>query len=366
MLSILSNKKLIVLDIFLLIFLSCSHSTDTDQDAAIPSYTCAIINNPPNHFLIPATFIFINEDVGCDIKFADSSVWKISVKTSPNNGVQVAASIYIAPYNMRDYTILTNPNTVYAGFKPCFIYHFTFMDHEYTKQRTVTFEFEKTAINYKDAVIAVGDTVPCESAYLVVDIDGNKYPTVKIGAQTWMAENLKVTHYRNGEVIDNVKNDLQWGYTWSAYCDYDNNAYYTAPGHLYNWYAVDDYRFLAPDGWHVPSDNDWKQLEIFLGMSQPEAGTVGWRGTNEGSKMKSALTEWDLDATNESGFSAVPGGYRNSYGDFLERYLSAYYWSSTSSDSNKAWYRMLNRDDFKVGRFKDSTQFGFSVRCVRD
>jgi uncharacterized protein (TIGR02145 family) len=123
---------------------------------------------------------------------------------------------------------------------------------------------------------------------VVTDIDGNVYQTVTIGAQVWMAENLKVTHYRNGDPIPNVTDTAAWeGLSTGAYCEYDNDINNVATyGRLYNWYAVDDSRGLAPEGWHVPSDDEWKQLEMYLGMSQSEADDYGWRGTDEGGEVK--------------------------------------------------------------------------------
>ena len=146
----------------------------------------------------------------------------------------------------------------------------------------------------------------------VTDIDGNVYQTVKIGDQWWMAENLKVIHYQNGDGITKLPNNTVWStYGEGAYCNYDNNdSNADIYGSLYNWYAVNDSRNIAPDGWHVPTDEEWKELEMFLGMSQSEANGTGWRGTDEGSKLK-ATSGWSgFNGTNESGFSALPGGSR--------------------------------------------------------
>lgn len=118
----------------------------------------------------------------------------------------------------------------------------------------------------------------------VTDIDGNTYKTIQIGNQRWMAENLKVTRYRNGTAIPTVTSNTDWfNLTTGAYCNYDNSTSDAAIyGRLYNWYAVNDSRNIAPTGWHVPSDEEWKTLEKYLGMSQSEADDTGWRGTNEG------------------------------------------------------------------------------------
>jgi uncharacterized protein (TIGR02145 family) len=106
----------------------------------------------------------------------------------------------------------------------------------------------------------------------VTDYDGNVYQIVLIGGQCWMMENLKVTHYRNGDPIPHVPNIGEWyGLSSGAYCDYNNDpGNVETYGRLYNWYAVDDSRNIAPEGWHVPTDDEWKQLEMYLGMSQAE------------------------------------------------------------------------------------------------
>ncbi|MBT5269507.1 MAG: hypothetical protein HOL70_08685, partial [Candidatus Marinimicrobia bacterium] len=113
----------------------------------------------------------------------------------------------------------------------------------------------------------------------VTDIDGNVYETVKIGDQIWMAENLKVTHYRDGSAITQVTDNTAWSnLSTEAYCIYDNNASNEVDtyGALYNWYAVSDGRNIAPEGWHVPTDAEWKELEMYLGMSQPDVDDVVW------------------------------------------------------------------------------------------
>jgi uncharacterized protein (TIGR02145 family) len=214
----------------------------------------------------------------------------------------------------------------------------------------------------------------CESDCppIVMDYDGNTYFTVKIGDQCWMAQNLKVTHYRNADPIPNVTDGFAWATLYTgAYCEYDNNpANVETFGRLYNWYAVDDSRNIAPEGWHVATDDEWKQLEMHLGMSQAEADGTGWRGTDEGGKLKEAgTTHWSSPnegATNESGFSALPGGYRLSIGTFLGMGLDADFWSSTELSSNYAWYRYLSCDHSQVSRGSFIMQCGFSVRCVRD
>ena len=209
---------------------------------------------------------------------------------------------------------------------------------------------------------------------LVKDIDGNSYKTVKIGEQIWMAENLKVTQYRNGDPIPNLTDENDWENTeQGAYCNYDNNEDNVETyGRLYNWYAVDDKRGLAPNGWHIPTDEEIKKLEMYLGMSQEEAGEDGSRGTNEGSKLAGRADLWnDGDLKNNpefgtSGFTGLPAGYREFDGDYSCMGYIGYFWSSTEFGSNVAWYRLLRCGYSAVGRGYGDKDYGFSVRCIKD
>ncbi|MBN2411533.1 fibrobacter succinogenes major paralogous domain-containing protein [candidate division KSB1 bacterium] len=205
----------------------------------------------------------------------------------------------------------------------------------------------------------------------MTDIDGNVYKTVKIGKQLWMAENLKVTRYRNGDAIPEVTDDLKWiNLTNGAYCHYNNNSNNTVNyGALYNWFAVNDSRKIAPKGWHVPSDAEWQRLVNFLGGEDvagaklKETGTTHWESPNEG-------------ATNESGFSARSGGSRGSgfgsnstygnFGSFNDRGDIDGFWSSTKNVNDTAWIRTFLGNDNDFCREFGFMSFGFSVRLVRD
>lgn len=219
-----------------------------------------------------------------------------------------------------------------------------------------------------------GDEIPdCDpDCPMLLDIDGNLYQTILIGDQCWMAENLKVTHYRNGDPIPNVSdNGIWYGLTTGAYCNYNNDeGQVDVYGRLYNFYAIADSRNIAPDGWHLPTDAEWKQLEMYLGMSQAEADGTGWRGTHEGGKLKEAGTEhWNppnTGATNESGFTALPGGYRVNNGGFLNMETYAYFWSSSESGAYLSWGRLLSSGIAAIYRYSDSKAAGFSVRLVKD
>lgn len=202
---------------------------------------------------------------------------------------------------------------------------------------------------------------------------GQRYKTVKIGDQIWMAENLKVTHYRNGDPIPQVKSPYYWAkLTTGAWCYYRNNSGNNYKhGRLYNWYAVNDPRGLAQDGWHVPTDEEWKKLEMTLGMSQTEANKGLDRGSSGvGGKLKGIGTYYwhkpNKDATNESGFSAFGDGSRSTDGYFYNLGDSAYFWSSTEYSTDGAWGRNLNCNNSKIGRSVRNKLHGFSVRCVKD
>ena len=155
--------------------------------------------------------------------------------------------------------------------------------------------------------------------------------------------------------------------TTDPFLSANNNANIDTYGLLYNWYAVDDSRNIAPEGWHVPSDEECKQLEMYLGMSQSEADDSSWRGTNEGSKLK-ATSGWinGGNGTNESGFSALPGGFRFTDGSFGDVANGGYWWSASSFGSSTAWIRSLNYSLSEIYRYTLGNSYGFSVRCLRD
>ncbi len=195
----------------------------------------------------------------------------------------------------------------------------------------------------------------------VTDIDDNVYKTVQIGNQVWMAENLRVSRYRNGDLIQNIQNNQEWAnLKTGACCNYDNNPVYDAKyGKLYNWFAVDDERGLAPEGWHISTDAEWTTLTTFLGGE-----------TVAGGKLKeTSIGNWsspNTGATNTSGFTALPGGSRDYDGAFSLVGSFGYWWSSTENVTDRAWYRYVDSDRSRVGRSYNLEQGGLSVRCVRD
>jgi len=194
------------------------------------------------------------------------------------------------------------------------------------------------------------------------------YATVQIGGQCWFAENLRNEHYANGDLIPGELNDGEWSSTTNgAQAIYANDASnLTDYGRLYNWYAVDDSRGLCPSGWHVPTDGEFMTLEMELGMSEAEANVEGWRGTDQGTQMKSSASDspsWN--GTNTSGFSGLAGGIRDIYGDFFNEGYYGYFWSASASGTS-AWNRLLNGGGTEVVRNNNDQRFGVSVRCVRD
>ncbi len=208
----------------------------------------------------------------------------------------------------------------------------------------------------------------------VTDIDGNVYKTIKIGEQWWMMEDLRVTHYRNGDPIPNVTDGTEWSeLETGAFCYYNNDSNYADDyGAMYNGYAADAVRNIAPEGWHVPTDDEWKQLELYLGMSQEEADSeYGYRGTNEGGKLKEiGFEHWkspNTGATNESGFTARSGGCRSFFdGDFHEMGVRSYYWSAPEVNKSSVLHRRLSYYSETIYRDSSSKQSGCSIRLIRD
>ncbi len=193
---------------------------------------------------------------------------------------------------------------------------------------------------------------------IITDIDGNAYSTVKICNQTWTAKNLNVSHYRNGDIIPQVTDPAIWPtITTGAWCWYDNDStnYGANYGKLYNWYAVNDPRGLAPEGWHVPSDGEWTILTNCLGGSSVAGGKMKETGTNFWASPNTG-------ATNSSGFSALPAGLRHYPGSFEAVGTKVYFWSSANYI-----YRGLDYDLNSVTYRNDGNyNYGFSVRCIKD
>lgn len=214
------------------------------------------------------------------------------------------------------------------------------------------------------------DIIAAEYGY-VTDIENNIYKTIKIGNQWWMAENLKVKTFRNGVPVNSAQTNSQWTNHLGSFCVYDYNP--DAPGLLYNWNVVSDSNNIAPEGWHVPTDSEWKELEEYLGMSHEDINKLNWRGTHEGEKLKvKGTTGWraygNVWSTNESGFTALSGSCRLPDGKWGDPGLFAtgFWWTSTKSAENDAWYRYLDYKEAGIFRSKIFTSYGFSIRCIKD
>lgn len=206
----------------------------------------------------------------------------------------------------------------------------------------------------------------------VIDIDGNTYQTVKIGDQWWMTENLKTTRFNDGVSILAVNaagTDSIWKTIDSAAYSVINDSIY---GLLYNYYVVSSTQHqVAPAGWHVATDADWKRLEEQAGMSAEETNGTGFRGVNEAEKLvvKNSIG-WPesgmLFGTNKLGFSAKPGGCRLFNGLFSDQSNMAFWWTSNAFNANEAWYRYIDSNDKRVFRQHTFVNYGMSIRCVKD
>jgi uncharacterized protein (TIGR02145 family) len=205
-------------------------------------------------------------------------------------------------------------------------------------------------------------------AQTVKDIDGNVYRSVTIGTQVWMAENLRTTKFNDGKSIPLVKDDDAWkALTTPAYC-WDNNDETAAKnkyGALYNWYTVNTNK-LCPKNWHVPANEEWTTLTTYLGGENVAGGKLKEKGT----------AHWEspnTDATNESGFTALPGGSRNYAGAFnysgsntLFFRSNGCWWSSTELYDFNAYYRRMYNALGSVYTSLAVKQYGYSVRCIKD
>ncbi len=206
----------------------------------------------------------------------------------------------------------------------------------------------------------------------VTDIDGNVYKTVQIGNQLWMAENLRTTKFSNGKPIPKTNDKANWkGLMSGGACFYDDQSSNgKIDGALYNWYAVRAQK-ICPTGWHVPSDAEWDTLAVALGGTK-----IGATRREEiellevGGKLKSTdTTFWqnpNTGATNESGFSALPGGYRTSGGVYEQKGSSGYWWSSSISNSYGSFCRFMKYNSASLNKINLSKTYGFSIRCLKN
>lgn len=203
------------------------------------------------------------------------------------------------------------------------------------------------------------------------DVDGNIYKTVIIGNQTWMAENLRTTRYRNGDAITNVTGDAQWAaLITGAWCNYNNDPVMdTKYGKYYNFYAIADARKIAPTGWHVATDAEWTTLANYV------AANVG--NSISLAKALAATTDWTTYATvgaigcnlalnNSTGFSALPIGYHGAGGSFYSFGIISFFWTATEYSATGARLRELDYNYNNIGNSYTNKKTGYPVRCVKD
>jgi len=211
----------------------------------------------------------------------------------------------------------------------------------------------------------------------VNDIDGNKYNIITIGTQEWLKENLKVIHFNNGDEIPNVTGASQWqALSTGAYCENENDPANGAKyGRLYNWFAVVDSRKLCPVGWHVPSKEEWEVLKNYLADNG-----FGYEGDgNDIAKSLASVSGWitnnaegtpgnDQPKNNKTGFTALPGGYRNYSGAFGTIEYDSFLSSTSISSTNNTWshYVLIRNDDPYLNINEYHKRCGFSVRCLKD
>lgn len=204
----------------------------------------------------------------------------------------------------------------------------------------------------------------------VTDVDGNSYKTVKIGDQWWMCENLRVKHFQDGSAIPyigNINEDSLWANaTTPAYSVLIDTLY----GCYYNSFAVQDSRKLAPLGWHIPSDEEWKTLEKTIGMSESQSNQFAWRGTNEaefllnknGEGWQTGTVPFGMDTYD---FSIFPAGCRLFSGEITSGF-TAFFWTSSSISNGQAYYRYFDSQKKNIFRQTTYPQYGMSIRCVKD
>jgi uncharacterized protein (TIGR02145 family) len=299
----------------------------------------------------------------CDINYANSNftLKGLTEKKIFFSGRTDADGKFETSYILCD----VNPSNKYQ------VQTMVFTGNGTAKIDTIEITFSSTIIQ-KD--INFCDAIEIENPYLnpdltygnVTDIDGNKYATIQIGTQTWMAENLKTTRYNDGTSIPTGLSDQAWSATLGgAYAIYNNNeANNTTYGKLYNWYAVNTGK-LCPQGWHIPTDEEWSQLSTYLG-SNTGIKMKSTGNSTDGTGLWKKLTSSNREGTNESGFTGLPGGRRYDNGTFHNIVSYGYWWSSTEDSPSYAGSRNLNYSNSSVYGYYGNKRDGFSCRCLRD
>jgi uncharacterized protein (TIGR02145 family) len=220
----------------------------------------------------------------------------------------------------------------------------------------------------------------------LLEYQGHDYETVQIGEQCWFAENLRAENYRNGDTIPSQLDEVSWAstnegalanygddgltcYNYSPTIDGCNpEASVLAWGKYYNWFATQDSRALCPSGWIIPNDVEWSAMEVEIGMSFGETIQSGWRGFDEGNKLK-AQHGWfgGGDGLDEFDFGGVSAGHRHYLGNYFDDSgTDAIFWTASSQNSTHAWYRALSWEESQIQRLADYKTYGHSIRCVKD
>ena len=332
-------KFIFILTGFLTLFITCKKSSNssTSDSPTIASNTASYIGQ----------------------KWATlNGVVKINYKINEvyfeydTNSISFSQSIVASPDTINP-DISTSIHANLTGLKPATIYYYRVKVVGSTGPLYST-ELSFTTTNPGKSVINFNPGLTYGS---VVDIDNNVYKTIIIGAQTWMAENLKTTHYNNGTAIPFIPDATTWTSTTSpAYCWYKNDS--VVYGALYNWYAVSAGN-ICPTGWHVPGDDEWTTLTNFIngdsiaGSKLKEKSTTHWLTPNSGS-------------TNETGFTALPGGYVNISGTYGNMNRSGYWWTSTEASSVDGYFRLMFYNITNMASDNSSKNSGFSVRCLKN
>ena len=267
-------------------------------------------------------------------------------------------------------------------------------------KRSASFKLEEIKVRWKKAALENCPGVPCVVApsftcgtSTVTDVDGNAYNTKLIGSQCWTTTNLKVTRYNDGTLINDLTSSSNWGTavigarTGYVATGVSSSDYVGTFGYLYNWYAVNDSRKLCPDGWHVPIDAEWTNLiRIYDPGASASATDPQPQSITAGAVLKSTVTNtnagvglgWDpipsfvttpSPATNTSGFSGLPGGFRSPDNNFYSSTFIGNFWSATDyvfGLGSYAWLRALYFNAANVNRLYEFKQDGASVRCLKD
>ncbi|WP_293896008.1 FISUMP domain-containing protein [Flavobacterium sp.] len=326
----MNTKNLFFLFLSILLISGCSTNSDGNGNS-----TTTVVPIAPSN--LNGTVVASTTQI--NLSWTDNSTNETGFKIERKTGAGTYAVVG---------TTATDINTFSdTGLTPCTTYTY----------RIYSYNSVGNSPTYSNELIL--NTTSCTTT---TDIDGNIYQLVTICDQTWTKTNLNVSKYRNGDVIPQVTNPTEWtNLTTGAWCYHLNNTANGAIyGKLYNWYAVNDPRGLAPVGYHIPSDAEWTTLTTCLGGE-----------TVAGGKMKeTSTTHWtspNTGATNSSGFTGLPGGYRGyGGGAFYTTGDQGFWWSSLQVSAPAAWARNLRYDSGTAGRDYSNKSFGFSVRCVRD